>query len=392
MSRVLIVVENMSVPRDRRVWRECQALTAEGVGVSVVCPRAPGEALHEVLDGVSIHRYDLRASDGSPLGFAREFASALWHTARLTLRVGRTEGFDVLQACNPPDVFFVLGAVVRLLGKRFVFDHHDLAPELYESRFGRRDAVWRVLRLLERATFATADHVVSTNESYRAVALGRGRQRPDRVTVVRNGPEDDWMRRAAPSPELLGRWQRLCVWYGVMGAQDGVDLAVEAARVVVQELGRDDVGFAFLGDGDQLEPMRARVAALGLDDNVRFTGWVGDEEATAYLSTAHVGLCPDPPSPLNDVSTMVKSMEYMAFGLPIVAFDLPETRTTAADAAVYASGADPADLAKRTVALLDDEERRARMASAGRTRIEEQLAWRHQRRAYVELYRGLLGG
>lgn len=387
-ARVLIIVQNLSVPLDRRVWQECRSLVAAGFGVSVICPRGPGEAAHEELEAVLIHRYAPPPQAAGPIGFAVEFAYCWIRTALLSLRVARREGFDVVQACNPPDTYWALALAYKALGKRFVFDQHDLNPEVYASRFGRRGALHRLLRLLERASYAVADHVIAANDSYREVALRRGGVRPDEVTVVRSGPDARAMRRAAPVPGLRCGRKHLCVYLGIMGPQDGVDNALHAMRRLVDR-GRDDVHLALLGFGDCLDDLRALTAELGLDDRVTFTGLAGPETIRAYLSTATVGLSPDGLSPLNDVSTMNKTLEYMAFELPVVAFDLKETRVSAAGAALYVPSGDIDGYASAITDLLDDEVRRREMGTLGRRRIEEELAWEHQAPRYVSVYRSL---
>jgi glycosyltransferase involved in cell wall biosynthesis len=391
--RVLIIVQNLPVPLDRRVWLECRALTAAGYGVSVICPRGPGDAAFEELEGVRIHRYPPPPQAENASGYLREFAYCWLQTARLAFREYRRAGFSVIQACNPPDTYFALAALFRPLGVRFVFDHHDLCPEIYAARFGRaRGLLYRGLRLLERLTFRMADRVISTNDSYRDVAVERGRRTPEEVTVVRSGPDLERLRRRAPLPELKAGKPFLCAYLGVMGPQDGVDTVLEAAFVIVHEMGRRDCHFVLMGFGDCFEELRAQAHRDGLDDWVTFTGRADDDTLTRYLSTADVGLSPDPKNAFNDVSTMNKTVEYMAFGLPVVAFDLKETRVSAGDAAAYAPTGDVAAYAKAIVSLLDDPARREAMGAAGRERVVDSLAWGHQAPKYVAVYRELLDG
>jgi glycosyltransferase involved in cell wall biosynthesis len=390
--RVLIIVQNLPVPTDRRVWLECQALVGAGYRVSVVCPKGPGDPSYQLLEGVHLHKYEPPPPTTGVASFAYEFASCWAKTARLVLRAARREGFDVIQTCNPPDTYFALAWPFKLLGRPFVFDQHDLCPEVYLSRFDRPSPVlWRGLRVLEWLTYRTADHVIATNDSYRDVATGRGGKRPDQVTVVRTGPDPDRLRPAPPSPALRRGRRFLCCYLGVMGPQDGVDLAVRAADVLVHQLGRTDCHFALIGNGDCYDDLRALVGELGLEDFVTMPGRAPDEVVFDYFSTADVGLSPDPPGPLNDVSTMNKTMEYMAFELPVVAFDLKETRVSAGDAGVYVPGRDVTAFARAISDLLDDPDRRARMGAFGRRRVEEALAWRHQVGAYVAVYDRLLG-
>jgi len=279
----------------------------------------------------------------------------------------------------------------KAFGKQFVFDQHDLCPEVYESRFpnGSR-LVYRTLRLLERATYALSDQVIATNDSYRETAIARGNVPSQRVTVVRTGPDPERLRRGDPVPAWRQGKRYLCAYLGVMGPQDGVDLALRAAATLVRS-GREDVHFVFLGGGDSYEELIGLAADLDLADYVTFTGRVPDQTVFDVLSTADVGLCPDPCNPLNDVSTMNKTMEYMAFELPVVAFDLKETRVSAADAAVYVQPNDTDAYARAVTGLLDDPARRARMGSLGRRRVESELAWTHQAPKYVALYENLYG-
>ena len=294
----------------------------------------------------------------------------------LVLRAHRAEGFDVIQACNPPDTFWALALPFKLAGRKFVFDQHDLCPEVYESRFpdGSR-ALLRGLRLLERATYAVADHVISTNDSYRATAMRRGNVPSADITVVRTGPDPEFLRRGAPNPDWRRGRRYLCAYLGVMGPQDGVDLALRAAAELARA-GRDDIQFVFMGKGDSTDELIELAKRLDITDMVTFTGRVPDEVVAEVLSTADLGLSPDPLNPLNDVSTMNKTMEYMAFELPVVAFDLKETRVSADNAAVYVE----AERRRRVRSRDRRAARRPRTPTAnggtGRQRVVDVLAWR----------------
>ena len=393
MTRVLIIVQNLPVPFDRRVWLECQALVSAGYEVAVVCPKADGDPSYEVVDTVELYKYRPYAPGGSKIGFIIEYVYSFLATARLAFKARRSGRFEVIQACNPPDIFWPIALVLRALDRsRFVFDHHDLCPELYESRFpGGPKLPYKGLLALERRTHRTAHHVIATNESYRNVALTRGGKPISDVTVVRSGPDPQRLRRGQPCPELRRGRRFLAVYIGVMGPQDGVDIVVRAAHIVVHELGRDDIAFTLIGSGDCYADLLALRDELALAGHVEFTGRVPDEDVQRILSTADVGLSPDPKNPLNELSTMNKSMEYMAFELPVVAFDLHETRVSVGEAGVYVTSGDVRDYAKAIVAVLDDELGRSRMGKLGRARVEQKLAWSHQRRAYLDVYRGLLG-
>ncbi len=392
--RILIIVQNLPVPFDRRVWLECQALTSAGYRVAVVCPKGSGDPAYEVVDSVELYKYRPYAPGGSKFSFLAEYAYSFLATAWTTVKARRSGRFAVIQACNPPDIFWPLAIAFRWLeGTRFVFDHHDLCPELYESRFpGGAKLPYMGLRALERRTHRAADHVISTNDSYREIAVSRSGKPAADVTIVRTGPDPERLCRGQAHPELRRGRRFLAAYIGVMGPQDGVDIVVRAADIVIHQLGRDDIAFTLIGSGDCFDDLVALRDELGLAGHVEFTGRAPDELVARILSTADVGLSPDPKNPLNDVSTMNKTMEYMAFELPVVAFDLRETRVSAGEAAVYVRPNDEQKYAEAIVALLDDEPRRSLMAKAGRVRVEQELAWSHQERAYLDVYRHLISG
>ena len=391
--RVLIIIQNLWVPFDRRVWLECQALVAAGYDVTVVCPKGPGDPSYDVIDGVTAHKYKAYAPGGSKISFVWEYAYSFLLTLRLVFRARKAGRFDVLQACNPPDIFWPIAMLLRRLdGTKFVFDHHDLCPELFQSRFGGTESLpYKGLRFLERTTHRRADHVISTNDSYRRIAITRSGKANHDVTVVRTGPDPDKLLRGAADESLRRGHRYLVTYIGVMGPQDGVDIVVRAADHIVNTLGRTDVAFTLMGGGDSFDDVVALRDQLGLAEHVEFTGRVPDETVRAVMSTADLGLSPDPKNPLNDVSTMNKTMEYMAFELPVVAFDLVETKVSAADAAVYVEPNDVAQYGDAIVELLDDQVRRRRMAKLGRERVERVLAWRHQQKAYLGVYDQLTG-
>lgn len=389
--RVLVIVQNLPVPFDRRVWLECGALVAAGYDVSVVCPKGPGDPSREVVDQVELYKYRPYTPGGGKAGFVVEYAYSFLATSWLVAKARRRGRFRVMQACNPPDIFWPVALVLRWVdGCRFVFDHHDLCPELYESRFpGGASLPYRALRALERITHKTADHVIATNDSYRHVAVTRSGKATDAVTVVRTGPDPDRLRRGAGDDSCRRGHRFLVTYIGVMGPQDGVDIAVRAADRVVHGLGRDDIAFTLMGTGDCFDELVALRDELGLADHVEFTGRVPDSTVARVMSTADVGISPDPKNALNDLSTMNKTMEYMAYGLPVVAFDLKETRVSAGDAAVYAEPNEVDDYARAIVDLVDDEPRRQRMGAFGRARVEDVLAWTHQQTSYIGVYDGL---
>ena len=391
-TRLLILVQNLPVPFDRRVWLECQALTSAGYQVSVVCPKGRDEPSYEVIDSVRLYRYRPYAPGGSKVSFIAEYVYSFLATAWGMLRARRSGRFAVIQACNPPDIFWPLALAFRGLdGARFVFDHHDLCPELYQSRFPSGPKLpYKGLLALERRTHRAANHVIATNDSYREIAMTRGGKRADEVTVVRTGPDLRRLRPGEPDPELRRGHRYVVTYIGVMGPQDGVDIVVRAADIVVSKLGRDDIAFTLIGSGDCFDDLVALRDQLGLAGHVEFTGRAPDELVVRIMSTADAGLSPDPKNPLNDVSTMNKTMEYMAFGLPVIAFDLRETRVSAGNAAVYVRPNDEHEYAEAIVALVDDEPRRVQMGKLARERVEQELAWNHQASAYLGVYERVL--
>ncbi|WP_435232063.1 glycosyltransferase family 4 protein [Streptomyces althioticus] len=390
--RALILVENLSVPFDRRVWQECRTLRDAGWEVDVICPRGTKRDTEPeaVIDGVRIHRYPLRAATGGPAGYLKEYGAALWHTARLARKVGPV---DVVHACNPPDLLFLPALRLKRQGAKFVFDQHDLVPELYLSRFGRgKDLLYRGVCALERATYRAADVVLATNESYKDVAVRRGGRRPEDVFVVRSAPDTERFHPVEPEPELKRGKPHLLCYLGVMGPQDGVDYALRALAKLRDEVGRTDWHAVFVGAGDTFDAMVELSRELGLDGQVEFTGRVPDADLMRWLSTADVCLSPDPCNPLNDVSTMNKVLEYMVMGRPIVSFDLKEARVSAGEAAVYAKGDDEGEFAALIGRLLDDPEQRSRMGKSGQERINGPLAWRNSQAALLAAYEAAVGG
>ncbi|GHG15328.1 MULTISPECIES: glycosyltransferase family 4 protein [Amycolatopsis] len=385
-GKALILVENLSVPFDRRVWQESTTLRDAGWEVHVICPQGTKRdtEAEAVVDGVHIHRYPLKAATGGPAGYLQEYGSALWHTLRLARKVGPV---DVVHACNPPDLLYLVAKVLKRQGAKFIFDQHDLCPELYLSRFDRgQDLLYRGVCALERATYRAADVVISTNESYKQVARIRGGKKPEDVFVVRSAPVVERFHEVPAEPELKKGKPHLLAYLGVMGPQDGVDYALRALAKLRDEVGRTDWHAVFVGSGDAFDDMVALSAKLGLANQVEFTGRISDEDLVRYLSTADVCLSPDPLNPLNDVSTMNKVMEYMAMSKPIVSFELREARVSAGDAAVYAPANDESAFAKLVAQLLDDPEERIRMGKLGQARVAGPLSWENSAKALLAAY------
>ena len=391
--RVLFLVENLPSPFDRRVWQEACALRDAGYVVSIVCPTGRGfEKRFERIDGIDIRRYALPTEAEGALGYLVEYAVALVKSFFLTFRVLSRRGFDVIHACNPPDLFFLVGGFWKLFGKKFLFDHHDANPELYEAKFGRRDFLYRVMLFLERLTFRTADVSIATNESYRRIALERGGMDPARVFVVRSGPSLERL-KVLPGNEELKKGRKYLVGYvGVMGRQEGIDYLLRAAAHIVHDLGRRDVHFGLVGGGTSLEEMRRLARELRVSDYVTFTGRVPDCEMLEMLNTADVCVNPDVANDMNDISTMNKVMEYMALGKPMVQFDLAEGRFSAREASLYARRNDVLDLASKIIELLENPDRRRAMGEFGRRRVLEELEWRYEAPKLVAAYDALWAG
>jgi glycosyltransferase involved in cell wall biosynthesis len=390
VRRVLILVENLPSPFDRRVWQEACTLRDAGYGVSIICPTGVGcERRFEVIEGVHIHRYRLPLEADGAAGYALEYASALVQTFLLSWRVLLTRGFDAVHACNPPDLLFLVGGFFKLFGKKFLFDHHDLCPELYEAKFGRRDLWFRLLLRLERLTFRAADVSIATNDSYRRIAVTRGRMPAERVFVVRSGPSLARLKRRPPDERLKRGRAHLVGYVGVIGEQEGIALLLRAVRHIVHDLGRADIQFALVGGGTSLRRMQALAAELAVDSFVTFTGRVPDRTLLEVLNTAVVCVNPDRANEMNDKSTMNKVLEYMALGKPIVQFDLTEGRWAAQGASLYARRDDIGDFAARIVELIDDPARAAAMGALGRRRVESELEWSHQAPQLLAAYEAL---
>ncbi len=388
---VLIVVQNLPVPLDRRVWLECRALKSAGYDVSVICPKGPGDPSREVIDGVRIFKYRAAPEASGALGYLVEFVYCWLRTAFLSWRAWRAQPFQVLQACNPPDTYWLLARFWKRKGVRFVFDQHDLNPELFRSRFGEpttrmKRAQFAFLLWLERRTYDTADHVISTNRSYQRVAMERGGMDIADTTVVRSGPDTSVMRPVHPRPGAGPRLRHSLVYLGIMGPQDGVDTILHVMHELVHVRGRHDVEAKLLGFGDCLEDLKKQCTEMGLDDVVTFTGRADARMISEHLSAAAVGLCPDLKTPLNDVSTMNKTMEYMAYALPSVSFDLVETRVSGADACLYVPSGDVQKFCDTVEQLLDDPEARLDLAQRARARVSQVLDWKPQSEAYVSVF------
>ncbi|MFO7305939.1 MAG: glycosyltransferase family 4 protein [Gammaproteobacteria bacterium] len=388
--RALIIVENLPCPFDRRVWQEARTLRSAGYGVAIICPKGKGyERSYEEIDGISIYRHPQPFEARGPLGYVAEYAWALVAEFVLSVRVLIEQGFDVIHACNPPDTLFLIGGFYKLFGKKFLFDHHDINPELYEAKFQRKDFFYRMMLLLERLTFKTADVTLATNESYRRIAIERGRVPPSKVFVVRSGPDLHRLKILPPTPEIKKGRRYLVGYVGVMGRQEGIDGLLRAVRHIVHDMKRSDIHFSLVGSGTELEALQSLARELNVDEYVTFTGRVPDSVLLAVLNTADVCVNPDVANEMNDKSTMNKIMEYMALGKPIVQYDLAEGRVSAQEASLYAERNNHVDFARKIVQLLDDEALRTRMGQIGRERVRKTLAWEHEAPRLLAAYEAL---
>lgn len=386
-----MLLENNPYPADPRVRQEALTLAGAGYQVSVICPRGANQPWRENLEGVSIFRYPSPPEAQSFLGYALEYSYALAATFVLSLFVWAKRGFDIIHAANPPDSAVFIAIFYKLFGKRFVFDHHDLAPEMYlvrSSHKGTRLVHW-MLTFLERTSYCFSDHVIATNQSYKNVAMQRGHVPEERVTIVRNGPALDRLKLVQPDPDLKKRGAVIIGYIGIMGPQDGVDYLLRALQQLIAVLGRNDFFCIIIGKGSALADLKVLASTLGLEPYVWFTGFIPDVDMLRYLSTIDICLDPDPSNIFNDRCTMIKIMEYMALGKPIVAFDLPEHRVSAGKAALYARPNDELDFARQITVLMDDPELRDKMGRIGRERVESELAWPHQAKHLLDAYESI---
>jgi glycosyltransferase involved in cell wall biosynthesis len=387
---VAIIVENLPVPFDRRVWNEARALRDAGYAVSVISPTGRGaDSLEDVIDDIAVYRHALPVEAGAMREYFVEYGSALANELRLLRMINRRRRVDIVHICNPPDLLFLVALYLKVRGAKVIFDHHDLTPELFEAKFGRRGFFYWVTRVLERMTFASADISIATNESYRDIAVKRGGMRPQRVFTVRSGPDLVRMKPGPGDPAWKNGRAFLVGYVGVMGKQEGIDHLLRAAKHLIHELGRSDVQFCLIGDGSERAELVAMAYAMGLGDHVTFTGRVSDKVMLDILNASDVCVNPDTANPMNDLSTMNKIMEYMSLGKPIVQFDLKEGKVTAQDASLYALGNDAVDFANKIAELLADPERRAAMGAAGFARVRDQLAWEYERPKLVAAYASL---
>ncbi len=392
IRRVLMLLENSTYPSDVRVRHEALALTEAGYEVHVICPADTGQPPRETLDGVHVYRYPIVRGEQGALGYLREYGFAMVATAFLSVEVFARRGFDVIHAANPPDLLFLIAAPYKLLGKKFIFDHHDISPEMYMAKTDSRGSplIHRALRVLERLSCRIADHVIATNQSYRALDIGRNGVPGERITVVRNGPEVRELRPTEPDPVLRARSPMLIGYMGTINRQDGVDCFLRSVRHLIHDLGRRDFLAVIMGSGDAVADLKKLTGELGISDHVYFTGWIHRPDIARYLSAMDICVAPEPSNSYTDRSTVIKMMDYMAVGRPIVAFDLPEHRFTAREAALYVRGNDELEFAKAIFQLMDDPGQRRAMGAYGRRRAETELDWSYSVPHLLDAYRKVL--
>ncbi|OSP54100.1 glycosyltransferase family 4 protein [Pseudoruegeria sp. SK021] len=389
--KVLIIVENLPLPFDRRVWHESRTLTAAGAQVAVICPTGKGyEAPYEEIDGVHIYRHKLPLDAKGASGYLLEYGAALFHETRLAWKILFKHGFDTVQGCNPPDLIFLVAWPFKLMGKRYIFDHHDINPELYEAKFNKRGFFWKLMVLFEKLNFWSANVVISTNQSYRQIAMERGGKKSEDIFVVRSGPDLNRLHVMPPNPAWKKGREAMVGYVGVMGDQEGIDLLLEAAREIVFDRGRD-LQFVLVGGGPALDDLQVMAKDLGLEDYVTFTGRAPDTELFEVMSSADVCVNPDRVNPMNDKSTMNKILEYMAFSKPIVQFEVTEGRYSAQEASLYAEPNNTTDMADKILSLIDDPERSAEMGRIGRARVESELSWDYQVDTLIAAYQRAKG-
>lgn len=393
VHKVLLLVENGSVPMDNRVWAEALTLREHGFQVSIIGPKGTklDQEPYVCLDGIHIYRYWLPSNNSKYTAYALEYGVAMVMTLLLSFKVLLRHGFDVIHVANPPDTYFLIGLFYRLLGKRFIFDQHDLSPELFQVKFsGRMQLLYKLLLFMERYSYRIATLVITSNRTMREFAIKRGHVQPNKVFVVYNGVDLNRIKRVSPEPELKRGRRFLLAFVGAMENQDGVEYILLALHELVHKRGRQDVSLVLMGDGDHAPTLRKFAHELQLDDYVHFNGWTQVKDIVRYLSVADVGLIPEPQNGLNEYCTLGKTLEYMAVGKPSVAFDLPETRLVAQDAVLYARPNLVEDFADKIETLLNDETLRGHIGAVGRKRIEEEFSWDHTKLELLRAYEVLL--
>ena len=382
----VIIVENLPVPLDRRVWQEAQALSGAGWSVSVICPAtAAFPKRFEVIDNIAVYRHPLPLEGRRARAYFIEYSAALFHQFRLLIKVHRERGFSIIQACNPPDLIFLPALPFKLMGKKFIFDQHDVAPELFTVKFGAKGFLYRALMFFERMSYAAADHVITANATFKEIAVARGRKSPSRIEVVYGVPDRKHIHRVAPEPGLHGGRKFVLGYVGIINPQDGVDHLVRAVAELVK-MGFRDFHAIVVGSGPALEKVRALTRSLGVEDFLSFPGYLSGESLLAHISAFDIGVIPDPLNEANDLMSMNKVFEYCALGIPTACYPLKETKRLLGEAATYALSHDPAGLAHACLSLMQDEGLRARCAAEAAKLSAEAFLWEKEARKYVATY------
>jgi glycosyltransferase involved in cell wall biosynthesis len=389
----VIVVENLPVPFDRRVWQEAQALSRAGWTVSVICPfNADFPKRFEVIDDIAIYRHPLPPEGRGALAYFREYSTALVHELRLLFKVHRERGFSIIQACNPPDLIFLAALPFKLMGKRFIFDQHDVSPELFVVKFGKKGFLYRTLAFFERMSHRTADYIITANGTFKEIAISRGGKAPSKVEVVYGVPDRNRIHRVEPEPGLHGGRTFVLGYLGIINEQDGVDHLVRAVAHLVKVKGFRDFRAIVVGSGPALDLVRCLARSLEVEDFLSFPGYLKGEKLLAYISAFDIGVIPDPVNEANDLMSMNKVFEYCALGIPTACYSLKETKRLLGEAGVYAPSPDPAGLAEACLSLMQDERLRARSGAAGAKLSAERFLWENEARKYVAIYERALSG
>jgi glycosyltransferase involved in cell wall biosynthesis len=390
MPSCVIIVENLPVPFDRRVWREAQALRDAGWEVSVICPTSQEHPQrYEILNGITIYRHPMPMEARHKLGFLFEYGAALFHEARLLFKIAMTRGFDIIQICNPPDLLFLNALPYKLFGKHLVFDHHDVCPELFAAKFARKGLLHRLLLLAEKLTMKSADIVISANETFRNIAIGRCGKSPQDVITVYGVPDRAQIKRLLPNQELRKGARVVLGYIGIISDQDGVDHFVRMLHHLVVDHSCRQIGAVIVGDGPALPEVRQLACDLNLGAQITFTGYLRDDDLLAALSTFDIGVVPDPVNEYNDKISMIKIFEYSALGVPTVAYNLSETRQLLGATAEYSDDATPAGLARACLTLINDDDARAERGRAAKALADEHFDWAREQVKYVAAYQRL---
>ena len=382
----VIIVENLPVPFDRRVWQQATALTRMGWRVSVICPsNRDFPASFEVIDDIAVYRHPLPPEGRGAVAYLREYSTALFHEARLLLRVYRERGFSIIQACNPPDLIFMVAAPFKLLGKKFIYDQHDVGPELFMAKYEKKGFFYYALRFFERCSYAMADHVITANATFKDLAVSRGGKDPQQVEVVYGVPDRRRIHRVDPEPSLRGDRKFVVGYIGIVNEQDGVEHFVQAVAEIVRKK-FTDFRAVVVGDGPALPKIKDLAKSLGLDDHIVFTGYLNGETLLAHVSAFDIGVIPDPYNEANDVMSMNKVFEYCALGIPTACYPLKETKRLLGDAGVFAPTLDPAGLAEACLDLMRDDDLRRRCSKEASRLSAETFVWEHEADKYLKVF------